>query len=115
MREENVLKMEPVTLAEVKEIINGRKAEKELNYEQELTMKYVEKFSKLTQKQSEELLNSLKEISFLKENKEVLYQIVYTLPINAEQVRLFVPKDVEVTEEEINQILAQTKKFGEKV
>jgi DNA-directed RNA polymerase subunit F len=78
-------------------------------------MKYVEKFSKMTQKQTIDLIDSLKEISFLKENKELLYQIVYALPTNIDQVKLFLPKDAEINEEELNLILAQTKKFGEKL
>ncbi|MDD3083671.1 MAG: hypothetical protein PHP82_01480 [Candidatus ainarchaeum sp.] len=114
MRETSVIEIEPVTLVEVKELLKNRKSEKELNYEQELTMKYVEKFARLTKKQTDDLINSLKEISFLKDNKELLYQIVYALPINIEQVKLFVPKDVEVSEEELNKIVAQMKKFGEK-
>ncbi|MDD4251477.1 MAG: hypothetical protein PHX27_04775 [Candidatus ainarchaeum sp.] len=115
MREENIVETKPVMLCEVREVLEAKKTEKELNYEQELTMKYVEKFSKLTKKQSEELFNFLKEISFLKENVELIYQIIYTLPTSIEQVKLFVPKDVEATDDELKQVVAQTIKFGEKI
>ena len=115
MDADKVMKIEPVSLAEVKEVLKAKKAEKELNYEQEVTMKYIEKFAKLTLKQTNDLLKSLDEISFLKENKELKYQIVAALPTHEEQARLFLPKDVEATDDELKQIVALTKKFGDKL
>lgn len=115
MVENKVISIEPISLEYVKEILKERKGEKELSYEQEVTMKFVERFSKLTKKQTEDLISSLREISFLKDNLELLLQIVNVLPTNIEQVKLFVPKDVEATEEDLNKILSLTKKFGEKI
>jgi DNA-directed RNA polymerase subunit F len=114
MTESKLIEMKPISLYEVKEVIKEKKAEKELNYEQEITMKYVEKFSKLTEKQTENLLAKLDEIEFLKENNELKYQIAAALPTSIEQVKLFVPKDIEASDEDLKKILELTKKLGEK-
>ncbi len=115
MGKEKILKMKPVSLAEVKEILNKRKGEKELTYEQDVTMKYVEKFAKLTEKQTEDLSKQLDEFSFLKEKKELKYQLMAALPTRVEQVQLFMPKDVTASEEELKKIVELTKKYGEKL
>lgn len=115
MSEGKIIKMEPASLYEVKEIIKDRKAEKELTYEQEVTMKYVEKFGKLTEKQTEDLVAKLSEIEFLKDRKELVYQIVAGLPVKVEQARLFLPKDVEATDDELKAVVELTQKFGDKI
>jgi DNA-directed RNA polymerase subunit F len=115
MKEENVLESKPISLVNVKEILKERKAEAELNYEQELTLKYVEKFAKMTKKQADDLITALNEISFLKDQTELIFQLAYTLPTTIDQVKLFVPKDVEATDEELKKVLELTKKFGEKI
>jgi DNA-directed RNA polymerase subunit F len=114
MVESKLIEMKPLSLYEVKEIIKDKKGEKELNYEQEITMKYVDKFSKLTKKQTEDLLEKLDEIEVLKESTEIKYQIVAALPTSIEQVKLFMPKDKEVSDEDLKKILELTKKLGEK-
>lgn len=110
-----IVSMKPVSLGKVKEILVERKGEKELSYEQEITMKYVDKFSKLTEKQTETLIKSLKEIEFLKDKEELLYQFVNALPTKVEQARLFLTKDIEATDEELKQVVELTQKFGEKI
>ncbi len=115
MDQKKVVEMKPVSLFEVKEILKARKAEKELNYEQDLTMKYVERFSQLTEKQTTDLLKALKEINFLKDKDELIYQIAAALPTKEEQVKLFLTKDITATDEEIKQVIELTKKFEDKI
>jgi DNA-directed RNA polymerase subunit F len=115
MSEGKVLKMEPVSLQEVKEILKERKGEKELTYEQDITYKYIEKYAKLTDKQTKDLLEKLDEIEFLKTNKELKYQLLTALPTHIEQVKLFLPKDVTASDEELSKIVDLTKKYGEKL
>ncbi len=115
MGEGKIIKTKPISLVDVKEIIEARKGEKELSYEQEITMKYVEKFSKLTKKQSDDLVKSLKEIEFLKDKEVLVYQLVNALPTKLEQVQLFLTKDVSATEEELKKVVDLTKKYGEKI
>ena len=113
--ESKVIEMKPVSLYEIKEVLKARKAEKELNYEQDLTMKYVERFAKLTEKQTNDLIEKLKEIEFLKNNEVMVFEIVNVLPIRLEQLQLMIPKGVSPSEEELKAVLALTEKFAEKV
>ncbi len=110
-----VLSMKPVTLHEVKEVLKGRKTDKELNYEQDLTWKYVEKFAKLTEKQTNDLLEALKEISFLKDNDLLRHEIANVIPARVEQLQLMLPKGVTPAEDELKQVIELTKKFEEKL
>ena len=113
--ESKVVSMKPVALHEVKEVLKGRKTDKELNYEQDLTFKFVEKFGKLTEKQTNDLLEALKEISFLKENELFRYEIANLIPTRVEQLQLMLPKGVAPTEDELKQVIELTKKFEEKL
>ena len=115
MAKDNVLSMEPVSLYEVKSVLKERKGEKELNYEQDLTMKYVERFAKLTEKQTNDLIKELSEIEFLKEEKEMLYSIVTVLPTRLEQLQLIVPKTITPTDEELSAVVDLTEKYADKV
>jgi DNA-directed RNA polymerase subunit F len=115
MAKDNVLSMEPVTLYEVKSVLKERKDEKELNYEQDLTMKYVERFAKLTEKQTNDLIKDLGKIEFLKEEKELLYNIATVLPTRLEQLQLIIPKTLTPPEEEVSAVVELTNKYADKV
>lgn len=110
-----VLEMKPVALQEVKEVLKARKGEKELNYEQEQTFKYVEKFAKLTEKQTNDLLENLKEVSFLKDLELLRYEIANTVPTRVEQLQLMLPKGIAPSEDELKSVIELTKKFEEKL
>lgn len=109
-----VVEMKPVSLFEVREVLKSRKGEKELNYEQEQTFKYVEKFAKLTEKQTNDLLKDLKEIDFLKELELLRFDIANTVPTRVEQLQLMLPKGISPSEEELKSVIELTKKFEEK-
>jgi len=113
--ESKVLSMKPVSLHEVRETLKARKEIKELTYEQEQTMKYVEKFGKLTEKQTESLLADLAEIEFLKEKEELLFEIANVLPTRVEQVQLMLPKDVTATEDDLKKVVTATEKYADKL
>ncbi|MFA5125896.1 MAG: hypothetical protein WC462_02750 [archaeon] len=113
--ESKVVSMKPVALYEVKEVLKGRKTEKELNYEQDLTFKFVEKFAKLTEKQTQDLLAALSEVPFLKENELLRFEIANLVPARVEQLQLMLPKGVAPPEEELKQVIELTKKFEEKL
>lgn len=115
MSESKVISMEPVSMYEVRDVLKGRKAEKELTYEQDLTMKYVEKFAKLTEKQTTDLIKALGEIGFLKENKELLFQIAQVLPTRIEELQLIIPKSVEASDEDMAAVVELTQKFADKI
>jgi len=110
-----VLESKPVSLHEVKETLKLRKAEKELNYEQDLTMKFVDKFAKLTEKQTADLLTGLEEVAFLKGNELLKYEIANVVPTRIEQLQLIIPKTITPSEEELKQVMELTKKFEDKL
>ncbi len=112
---QKVIEMKPISMHEVKEILKERKSEKELNYEQDTTYKYVEKFAKLTEKQTKDLLESLKGIEFLKESEELRYQIASVIPTSVGQLQLMLPKNVTPSEDELKQVILLTEKFEDKV
>ncbi|NMA44254.1 MAG: hypothetical protein GX950_00365 [Candidatus Diapherotrites archaeon] len=114
---QKVIEMKPIFMQEVKEILKERKtsSDKELNYEQETTYKYIEKFAKLTEKQSKDLYASLSEIEFLKENEELKHQIINVIPTRVEQLQLILPKTITPSEDELKQVIELTKKFEDKV
>jgi DNA-directed RNA polymerase subunit F len=109
-----LIEMKPTTLFEVKEVLKARKGEKELNYEQEQTFKYVEKFAKLTEKQTNDLLDDLKKIDFLKDLELLSFEIANTVTTRVEQLQLMLPKGVAPSEEELKSVIELTKKFEEK-
>lgn len=114
---QKVVEMKPIFMQEVKEVLKQRKADsdKELNYEQETTFKYIEKFAKLTEKQSKDLYEALNEIAFLKDNEELKYQIINVIPTRVEQLQLILPKSVTPSEDELKQVIELTKKFEDKI
>ena len=114
--ENRVVEMKPVSLFEVKEIVKERKSnkEKELNYEQEQTLNHIDKFAKLTEKQTTDLIEKLKAIEFIKENDFLLYQIVNVVPVKVEQLQLMLPKNITPTEEELKQVIELTSKHADK-
>jgi DNA-directed RNA polymerase subunit F len=113
--ESKVVSMKPVALYEVKEVLKSRKGEKELNYEQDLTYKFVEKFGKLTEKQTKDLLEDLEKITFLKDNELLKHEVANVVPTRVEQLQLMLPKGVAPAEDELKQVIELTKKFEEKL
>jgi DNA-directed RNA polymerase subunit F len=113
--ESKVVTMKPVALFEVKEVLKSRKTDKELNYEQEQTFKFIEKFAKLTEKQTQDLLSGLAEIPFLKDLELLRFEIANVVPTRVEQLQLMLPKNASPSEDELKQVIELTKKFEEKL
>jgi len=105
-----VLESRSVPLSEVTELLKERKKEsKELTYEQDLTLKYVKKFGKLTPSKTTKILKELAEIQGLSEDFRV--KISDILPKEIETLRLLVPRNQTVPEETLKQILDIVKKY----
>ncbi|MCX6800727.1 MAG: hypothetical protein NTZ73_00895 [Candidatus Diapherotrites archaeon] len=113
--ENKVVSMKPVSLFEVKQVLKERGTEKELTYEQDQTSKFIEKFAKLTEKQTEDLISELKKIGPLKENEFLVYEILNVIPTRIEQLKLIIPKNVTMTDDEMKAVISLTEKFAEKV
>ena len=106
---EKLIDQKPITLAEVKQILSERKKEKELSYEQDLTLKYAKKFSKVTMTQAEKLVNALKEVEAL--DPATIVKIVDILPVKKEKLQLLIPKDMVLNEADLQKILELCKKY----
>jgi DNA-directed RNA polymerase subunit F len=112
MMEEKVLEKKPIPLVEVKELLKERAKEGDLTYEQELTLKYAEKFSKLPKSKAEKLMQELKKIEGLPEEFKI--KIVDILPEEKEVLELLAPKDFKLTEELTEKLLDLLQKFQPK-
>ncbi len=100
----------PLTLAEVKELIESRKKEGELSYEQNLTLENCIQFSRLSVKEAKELIDELMGLEKIDRKQAVM--LTYLLPRNADEVKIIFSKEHFIlTDEEINQILEILKKY----
>ena len=107
---EKLIEQKPVTLAEVKQLLSERKKEKELSYEQDLTLKYAKKFSKVSTAQAEKLAEALKEVEAL--DPATVIKIVDILPVKKEKLQLIIPKEVVLNEVDLQKILDACKKYS---
>ena len=104
------LSQEPVSLANVKDIITERKKQGELSYEQNLTLEYCKKFSKLSLKDTAKLIEELVQLEKL--NKEHAIALTDILPKTAEEVKLIFAKEHFVLgDEDISAIIEILNKY----
>ena len=106
-----VVSKEPMCLADVKAIIDKRKKEGELSYEQNLTFEYCKKFLKITQKNAEKLIGGLME-KVDKLSKKNAIELCDVMPKKAEEVNLvFAKEHFVLSDEEISAILEVLSKY----
>ncbi len=108
---EKIVEEKPITLVEVRELLSERKKEKELTYEQDLTLKYAKRFGKLTIKQLEKLREELSKMEKLDEI--AIVKIIDILPKTKEILDIILPKNMQLDNETTEKILNVTKKFAE--
>lgn len=106
---EKLIEQKPITLSEVKNLLSERKKEKDLTYEQDLTYKYVKKFSKTSLAQAEKLVSELSEIEGL--DPETVIKIVDLLPEKKERLQLLILKEAVLNEADMQKVLALCKKY----
>lgn len=99
---EKIIESRPVTLKEVDDLLSERKGEKELTYEQDLTLKYSKKFSKLTDAKYKSIIKDLSAVEGL--THELIVKIVDILPADKNILALILEKQ-NVSEDSRNQIL----------
>ena len=110
MIEKSILSNRPATLAEVAEVLEKRKEEGELGFEQQTTLAYVKKYAKLSKKKAEELIEDLQKIDKIK--PAVAVKIADILPKNSDQLRLiFANERYSLTSAEIEEVLKIVKKY----
>ena len=82
----------PVSFAEVKNILKkASKERKELIYEQRIALEHAQKFTKLSIKQTKDMINELNKLDFIDENQA--YRIADLLPVTEDDVRAFFAKE----------------------
>lgn len=99
-----VLESEPIPIAKVKKLLNEFSQEKELLYEQNLTLDHVTKFSKASAKNAEELIAKLEKEKDLKKKHAV--RIADLMPEDLDDLRLLFAKErIAIKNDEMESIL----------
>ena len=105
-----LLSQTPLSMPEVKNLIEKRKKEGELSYEQNLTFECCNQFSKLSQKETQDMVKELSALEKLGEKHAVM--LSYIFPRNADEIKLMFSKEHFILgDEEISQIIEILNKF----
>jgi len=107
MMDEKVLSVKPISLVKVKELLKELAKEGELTYEQSLTLKYADKFSKISRPKADKLVAELMEIEGMTD--EIAIKITDLLPQNTEVISLIIGKNTKVSDESLDKILKLVK------
>jgi len=99
-----------VTLAEVKELLEQARDERELSMEQRYALTHAESFSKLSKEDSQELVGKLMNIEFIHE--KLAYKIADLVPTTADEIKaLFAKERAVVGKSDIEEILSLVKEY----
>ncbi len=105
-----VLDEEEISIPDVKQVLEARKKERDMVYEQKICLEYLEKIPKLTPAKYKALLEELSKIAILKPRHITL--ITNMLPDTDEEVEaLFLKERTALKKEEIKQIADIVKKL----
>ncbi|MFH1630955.1 MAG: RNA polymerase Rpb4 family protein [Candidatus Aenigmatarchaeota archaeon] len=105
-----ILAEDDVTIVDAKRIMDERKKEGDLNYEQKISYDFFTKVVKMTQKQLQDMVEELNKINILKPRHLAL--IVNNMPDTEDEVNAVFSKErTNLTKEETNQIIETVKKF----
>ncbi|MGI6464077.1 RNA polymerase Rpb4 family protein [Methanobacterium sp.] len=106
-----VLETEPIPLVKVKELLEDREKVHELNYEQNLALDHVTKFSKVSAENVEKMVTELEEIV----KKSQAIKIADIMPEDMDDMRLIFAKERGPHKrEELEEILKIVDKYREK-
>ena len=106
---EKFIDQKPVNLSEVKQLLSDRKKEKDLTYEQDITLKFAKKFSKLSLTNAKKLQIELEKIEEL--DPETITKIIDLLPEKKEKLQLLIVKETVLNEVDLQKILSLCKKY----
>ena len=99
-----ILEKEPVTLAELKEVLE--KSERELDYRGKKVKSYLETFTKLSPKKAKELKKKLEELNIARLKKEMIVKIIDFLPRTREELKtILYGFGVTLTKEQLEEII----------
>ena len=93
-----------VTLAEVKELLDEARDERELSMEQRFALAHADTFCRISKEDAEELVQKLLEIEFIHE--KLAYKISDLMPVNEDEVKaVFAKERAIIGKSDIEQIL----------
>jgi DNA-directed RNA polymerase subunit F len=105
-----ILDEKPVSIVDVKKILDAKSKEKKLGYEQNNVLEHLKKFCKLSKKNADQMAEGLGKIEKLKEKH--IMAIVNNLPRDLDDLRLlFSNERVSISQEDKAKILDIVKKF----
>ena len=108
-----IISEEDVTIVDAKHIMDERKKDGELNYEQKITHEFFQKVVKLTPKQAQDMVEKLTAIAILKPRYIAL--IINNMPDTEDEITAVFSKErTNLKKEEINQIIEIVKEFSKK-
>ena len=79
----NIIETEPITGAEVKEVLEEYSEDNELNYEQNITLNYLSRFKRYSLEDSEKLIEELQDKVNIKQ--KVAVRIVDLIPLSRDR------------------------------
>ncbi len=101
-----------LTLEEAKDLLEKRKKDSDLGYEQQNTLDYLEKFAKLTKAQAEKMRKELEGLGILTD-KQVVW-LVNVVPQKEDTVKAICGHEkLELNAEQVKDVLKICKKYGE--
>lgn len=101
----------PVSIPEVNFLLRQRSKEGELGYEQNVTLRYTRRFLKTTYTNA---LKIMKDLEALGLDKETVVSITNILPEKDEAVKLLLPKDSSLSDDQVKEIVKIVKKYKAK-
>ena len=108
---EKVIDQQPVCLAQIEQMMEDLKKNKELNYEQDLTLKYAKKFAPLTAHQAEKATDAYRAIAILSDQPAIVVKLLDFVPTEAEFIEVLIGKTPKLSPEDIQAIIDVSKKF----
>ena len=106
---EELLARKPIPLSKVKNLLEKRKREGELTYEQENALKYAKMFSKIKKKVRDQMLNELMQLETI--NEELAVKIVDIMPADLEIMKILPEKKGSVREEDLEKAFEIVQKY----
>lgn len=103
---------QPITLAEVKEIVTKKSKEQEDNERTKLLKELLSKVVKIKPEEARKLKQEIKDLNIIKLNEVDIIKLVDFMPEDAEDIRkIFAGQGINLDENEINSILTTFKKY----
>ncbi len=101
---DEVLEEEPVSFAETLEMLEEKKGEEGLEFEQRLAYDFLEKFTELSKEEALEMIEKLLEIPKIRKHQAVI--LANNMPDTKEDIRLIFAKErTTLREETVDKIL----------